>query len=78
MFHKYLSDIIKKERVWFPNWYRKEHLDYMLEESGEKVSTERWDEFIAWWDSNGDHMDMSQELHYMWLWFKQREEEDEL
>ena len=50
----------------------------MLEESVEKVSTERWDEFIAWWDSTGEHMDMSQELHDMWLWFKQSEEEDEL
>ena len=72
MFHKYLSDIIKKERCYFPNWFRKIHLEEYLDK---KVSQDLWDEFIEWHESYGN-MEYEEDLLIDWKYFLEIRHQD--
>jgi hypothetical protein len=72
MFHKYLHDIIKKERCYFPNWFRKKHL---VEHLGIEISIEDWDTFIEWYESKSNN-DLIDNLTDYWEFFNEEVKEE--
>ena len=71
MFHKYLQEIIEKERVFLFNFFQKHHLEEYL---GIDISVHDWDNFIDWWDSKGGNLleDLRPEMSDMWDFFNEK------
>ena len=73
MNHKYLQDIMETELVFFPNWFRRHTLEEYLEID---ISVKDWNNFIDWWDNNGDGYDLRKDMSVFWGLFNENYKDD--